>query len=580
MSKPEISSSSDDRSPTSLGQGGEAGVHAPRTSLEPTRYVPPQRLLSGTRRQAIPRPSPPKVPKAEPALGGGATLLPPAVPPPAPGGTITRPLSIASADALEAERELTRALHATPRQRGVSLMPELGVQPDVVIEPAEAWQTKATVRPVSRARAPEVVINDVSSMPPVEKAPSAEAGELGPFSLRRAFAIVIGTQVVLSFGIVGAMALLRPASTSPRATEAPSIGASELEQTSRDDRKDESGARPPAQGCVLSSEAATLAARAQLGAGLDVAALDSGFGVAFASSATEAIALRVEGSRSRVAELVRAKSSAIVGRALVDTADENRDAVGVRVDSSESRSVLGRQGMPSFRVSARAGAVLAVVDEPAVVRDRRLWPVPAGGTVFDRYAFANARAAGRGDGTAAVLVQRGTSLWVGHVDASLAPTGPLAVVPRGGAIVGAPALGAWGSGEAIAWAELRHGERRANIVVTGGASDAQGAPVVGAARVIAAGIAPTVAELPDGDLLLAYADGPDGARRIVARRLAPDLSTRGEPFVVSPPAVDAAQPALAVRSDGAALVAFFAGARGHEGVVMAGRVSCDPGLSP
>jgi hypothetical protein len=250
------------------------------------------------------------------------------------------------------------------------------------------------------------------------------------------------------------------------------------------------------------------------------------------------------------------------------------------VDPVEARTVLGRQGAPSFRVSARDGWVLGAVDEPASVRERRLWLVPPPGFVVDRFATPVVRAAGRGDGTAGVLLQRGTSLWVGHVDAALAPSGPFTSVPRGGAIVGTPTVAAWGSGEAMAWAELRRGERRTNIVVTGVTSDAQGAPVVAPTRAIGAGLAPTLAELSDGDLLLAYADGPDGARRILARRLAPDLSTRGEPFAVSPPAVDAAQPAVAVRADGSALVAFFASGHGREGALFASRVACDPGVSP
>jgi hypothetical protein len=130
----------------------------------------------------------------------------------------------------------------------------------------------------------------------------------------------------------------------------------------------------------------------------------------------------------------------------------------------------------------------------------------------------------------------------------------------------------------VAWAEKAAGEREWSVVVAGFAPDDKGATVVGPVREIGKGMSPTVAALPDGDLLLAYADGPTGAHRVVARRLASDLQPRGEPLVVSPESVNAGQPVAAVRADGRALVAFFAADHGRLPSVHATPLACDPRL--
>jgi hypothetical protein len=58
------------------------------------------------------------------------------------------------------------------------------------------------------------------------------------------------------------------------------------------------------------------------------------------------------------------------------------------------------------------------------------------------------------------------------------------------------------------------------------------------------------------------------------------LTPRAEPLVVSPESVNAGQPVAAVRSDGGALVAFFAAEKGGSATapVLATPLACDPGL--
>jgi hypothetical protein len=91
-------------------------------------------------------------------------------------------------------------------------------------------------------------------------------------------------------------------------------------------------------------------------------------------------------------------------------------------------------------------------------------------------------------------------------------------------------------------------------------------------------MSPSIAMLPDGDLLLAYAVGVSGSHRVVVRRLGHDLEPRGEPLVVSPDELNAGQPATAVGHDGRAVVAFFGAEHGRPSSVLATPLACTIGL--
>lgn len=91
-------------------------------------------------------------------------------------------------------------------------------------------------------------------------------------------------------------------------------------------------------------------------------------------------------------------------------------------------------------------------------------------------------------------------------------------------------------------------------------------------------MSPSIAMLPDGDLLMAYAVGVPGLHRVVVRRLGHDLLPRGEPILVSPDELNAGQPATAVGRDGRAVVAFFGAERGRPASVLATPLACAVGL--
>ena len=304
------------------------------------------------------------------------------------------------------------------------------------------------------------------------------------------------------------------------------------------------------------------------------------------------------------------KSPTLVSHAVVESGrEEDSDSLDVRVDADDARTITGGGEAPAFRIVARGGSIMALLDDLRGVRVRNIWPLPGAARVASASASASVvlaprataapksnpyrppgfskvsdaprpattsprpvafgpelvRAVGRDDGGAVIALRRPSMFYLGVTDASLAPAGPLVALSRKGATVGTPSVAPWGGGGAVAWAEREAGEREWSIVVAGFTPDGEGATTLGPVRVIGKGMSPTLAALPDGDLLLAHADGPPGAHRVVAVRLGRDLDPRGEPLVVSPESINAGQPALAVRPDGRAHRRVLRGRSGSVG---------------
>lgn len=335
----------------------------------------------------------------------------------------------------------------------------------------------------------------------------------------------------------------------------------------------------PAGGCAATGAPRVLAARAELAPGLDVSAAGGGFGVGFAASAGEARGMWLDGSPLRVSDRFRLRSAAGSARVrhVAVNAGHEEDALDVRVDADDARTVVPEGEAPAFRIAVAGDWVQASTRGWG----KALWPAPgAGGTRPRRGTVAapDVRAAAREDGGAVVALRRSPTLWLGLVDRHLAASGPLLALTRHPAAIGMPAVAPLGGGGVVAWAERPAGDRDWTIVVASFGTGADGSREVAPPRVIAPGMSPSIAALPDGDVLLAYAAGAPGSHRVVVQRLARDLEPRGEPFVVSPDALNAGQPAAAVAADGRALVAFFGAERGGASSVLATPLTCDPGL--
>lgn len=336
-----------------------------------------------------------------------------------------------------------------------------------------------------------------------------------------------------------------------------------------------SSSPPPAGGCAAAGPPRMLSARAHLPAGIDVSTLEAGFGVAFASGPGEAVAVRTDGSLLRDADRVRLRTTTSPRHVVVEPArDDGAGELDVLVDGDDARSVPieGPTGIATLRI---VGDRLRVA---AGGKERGTWLVPGAGPRGSKTSLHNVdiRAASRDGGGLVVALRRGPAMWIGLLDHELVPEGPLVSIARAGVTTGMPTVAAFGGGAALAWAERKLGEREWVVFAAAiGGPDDEARTV----RLVGAGMSPSLAALPDGDLLLVQSEGTAGGHRVVARRLARDreLTPRGEPVVVSPDDVNAGQPAAAVAMDGRALVAFFAAGAGRAAVV-ARPLACDPGL--
>jgi hypothetical protein len=338
-----------------------------------------------------------------------------------------------------------------------------------------------------------------------------------------------------------------------------------------------------------------LATRAHLPPGLDVSVIGAGFGVGFASSTEDALGLRLHvddlplrvadrvrvrgrlGTRMRHVVAVSAPGHRTEGKD--DGAGDEDDGLDVRVDGDDARTVAPRGDAPFLRIAVVGGWIQVRTDAKAAART--LWPVPGGAASGKARVDAGAsdlRVAARDEGGAVIAIRRPSAMWLGVVGRELSAEGPLVALTRPGALLGTPAVAPADGGGVVAWAERPAGEPEWVVMVATFAGGPEGRRVAPVLRPIAAGMSPSISALPGGDLLLAYAVGGAGEHRVMVRRLGRDLEMRGEAVAVSPDAVNAGQPAMAVAADGRALVAFFGAERGRPPSVLATPLSCSVGL--
>jgi hypothetical protein len=293
----------------------------------------------------------------------------------------------------------------------------------------------------------------------------------------------------------------------------------------------------PHDGCRVEDLSRVIASRAELGPALDATVLDSGFGVGLVSKSHEATGIRLEASTLRTAETVKVRSIWPVTRVAVDPGDSEDDRLEVRIDGNDTK-MLGAQ-----KITAQKGGIFST---DATGIPHLLWAingyVPKTETV---------RAVSRADGSAMVALRRSGVMWIGI-------TGEGAIVPvvREKKTLGTPALAPTPAGGIVAWAE-RGASTPFSVLVSRVDVDGKHT-IVREPETIAEGISPALAVLPSGELLLAYSDGKTGGHRVVAQRLAPDLTRRGELLVLSSPGLNAGQPAIAVDAEGRAIATYLA----------------------
>ena len=150
--------------------------------------------------------------------------------------------------------------------------------------------------------------------PPLEGGPAAPPGATARAARRRT---LMG--LLVSHGALALVVALVAGSGSPASTK--NIGRDpHVALPERTPLVAPAGApvpSAPAGGCAASGGARVLASHAQLAPGLEVSVLETGFGVGLASTVSEAVGLRVEGSGLRIAETVRVKAPATLTHVVV-----------------------------------------------------------------------------------------------------------------------------------------------------------------------------------------------------------------------------------------------------------------------
>ncbi len=364
-------------------------------------------------------------------------------------------------------------------------------------------------------------------------------------------------------------------------------------------------APPPAGACRLERGPVVVAARTRIGTTPSSLALAGGFVVAHAPSAGEVEAVRLDETTLGISERTRTREVGAandeIARALLEVTGENAASVLAR-PAGRVRTMVWPEGGEPFAIELSGGAIATrrawtAAPRPVWWLSRTAAVAPA---AAPRRAFAVApsttarpavvarpaasdgwlSAAARDDGGAVVALRYGGAVKVGAVDASFAPEGPLVSVtgprPRasfGSSLpsIGVPAVVAHGTGAAVAWAEREEDGYRIHAATV--ARDGEVA-----VRDLGPGISPSLAELPDGDVLVVFATGEAGSRRVSVVRLAPDLAPRGTVLVVSRGGEDAGAPTVAVRADGRGIVTFDVADDAVVGRLLAAPITCDPGL--
>lgn len=405
----------------------------------------------------------------------------------------------------------------------------------------------------SRGSIPELSASLLESVRDVEeRAPGGSRGEALPAWVVRA---LVGHQVLaraafVAMGIACVVAWRAdspPRAPLPRAAVDARLSKVEVVAATR--------SAPAACACVGASRAL---GEAVVGAGLAADVVDGEIAVGFLSRDGDAIAMRLDPEVGRAVETAHEKAPRAARRVRgVARRRDPDDPAGVgsspRIDplvDGPGRFTVASPG-GERRELFTVGSWIGVRDADTLGSPRLLWSLPSRGQGAKgaRARFTVARGAARDGGETMVAVREPSMLWLGRARAG-EPMGPLTPLSRAKASLGTPAVAASRAGGYVAWAE-RSGGGPWTVMV---ARFDDGAPVM---TRVASGMSPAIGVVGDGDLLVAWSGGPAGAHRVEARRLSPSLEPRGESFFVSEEGENAGQPDVAVRADGAGVVAYM-----------------------
>jgi hypothetical protein len=236
------------------------------------------------------------------------------------------------------------------------------------------------------------------------------------------------------------------------------------------------------------------------------------------------------------------EARAVEGRVAVAAVVGPREARAIELDP-ESFAVVSTARVTVARPPRRAIPVLAAGEPVDVALDAPFVVVAPRG---------DAARAAKLDGDALVAFRRANAVWLQR------GAGPAIRLSGDARQVGAPTIAARDGVAAIAWAERGAAKAPWRVRwarVSGAASpEAQALPdgVLGEEA-----MAPAIAVLEGGRVLLAWTDGKVASHEVRAALVDASGALVGSPLTLSPAGANAGQPQIAIRDDGRGVVAFF-----------------------
>ena len=324
--------------------------------------------------------------------------------------------------------------------------------------------------------------------------------------------------------------------------------------------------------CKVTAQAHALAPRALVGPGIEAVPLESGIAIGFASSARDAVAIRLDPgalsvtatARSRVAGGdARRVTPMLVRGKLAAMGDADR-----RGDRLAGRRIVATT--PPIDIGVADGAiawaphrkdswakVFALEGEGPV---EALRGVPLSG--------------GKG---LAVAFRQGGAIWVGTATGEAVLEGGKLARIDGLGQVGSPALATSGDAVVVAWADRASKDEEWQIrwtkLTVGAAPGAPSTFPLPPGGLGSHAMSPALAGLGGGRFLLAWAEGPVSSHQVRAANIGADGAMSGAPLDISSPGINAGQPEVEVGADGRGVVAFFA-AKGKAFEVHATPIAC------
>lgn len=327
--------------------------------------------------------------------------------------------------------------------------------------------------------------------------------------------------------------------------------------------------------CTVAGDTKNVAARAQITSGIEAHALNGGLALGFAAGPRDGVVTLLDATSLSPTATVRVKATGGDARRVTPVSSNGKLAAIVDVDRKGDK-IGSRRVVPTASLIDVGMAEGGIVWAPHAQNSfARLFGLDGEGAVEVLRATAMTEQKG-----IALTFRRGNSISAGVAkgDDSLEADGDLSKIAGSGQ-VGSPAIAVSGDRVIVAWADRAGatedwGVRWTKFAIGTATTDASSFTIP-EGGLGGQAMSPSIAPLGGGKFFLVWTEGPVSSHQVRGMTFGADGSPSGSPIAISPPGVNAGQPAAAVGPDGHGVVAFLA-AKGKALEVHATPISCPP----